>query len=99
MKGIKTIIHYSSTNGLTCADGDAVDMARNIMGLGRRCVTVSTGLIIDAIRVMLSTGEISVDEVEFHFDGHVLKHGADGRISDWPHGFNDTMEGLLMQLL
>jgi hypothetical protein len=99
MKGVKTVIIYKQTGGKVCADGAAVDAARLIMSDGRTEVEVSTGLIIDAVRVMLVTGEISVDEVEFQFEGEVLPHTEVGRITNWPNGFNDTMEGLLMQIL
>jgi len=99
MKGTKTVINYKQTGGKVCADGDVMAVARHIVGNDRTGVVVSSGLIIDAVRVMLSTGEISIEEVEFQFDGKVLVHGADGRIENWPNGFNDTMEGLLRQLV
>jgi hypothetical protein len=95
----KTVIIYQKTGGLVCSDGTVMEMARQIIKMERSTINVSTGLIIDAVRVMLATGEIDVDDVEFQFDGMVLKHGQDGRFVDWPTGFNDTIEGLLMQIL
>lgn len=95
---MKTVIIYQKTGGVLCSDGAVMETARHMVENSNH-VTVSTGLIIDAVRVMLATGEIDVDDVEFQFDGKVLKHGQDGRFVDWPEGFNDTIEGLLMQLM
>ena len=102
---MKTIIVYKKTGGLTCADGDVMEVARGILSITRHTritrhkVNVSTGLVIDAIRVMLATGEITVDEVEFQFEGKVLEHDQNGRITNWPEGFNDTVTKLLIQIM
>lgn len=98
MKGAKTVIIYKKSGGMLYADGDVMEAARNIIAKDCTGIVVSTGLIIDAVRVMLATGEISVDEVEFQFDGKVLIHGQDGRFVDWPEGYNDTIKSLLVQL-
>lgn len=95
---MKTIINYQKTGGVLCSDGAAMETARHMVENSNH-VTVSTGLIIDAVRVLLATGEIDVDDVEFQYEGKVLKHYQNGRFADWPNGFNDTMEGLLMQIL
>ncbi len=95
---MKAVIIYQKTGGVLCSDGAVMETARRMVEAGSN-VTVSTGLIIDAVRVMLSTGEIDVDDVEFQYEGKVLKHYQNGRFADWPNGFNDTIEGLLMQIL
>lgn len=94
---MKAIIIYQKTGGLHCSDGAVMETARRMVA-NRSPVTVSTGHIIDAIRVLIKTGEIDMDDVEFHFDGQVLVHNKDGRIENWPNGFNDTTLELLTQL-
>jgi hypothetical protein len=92
-----TIVEYMASGGMVAADGDALEVARSL--LARESVNVSTGLIIDWLRWMICTGEINTDQVQFRFEGKVLPHTDQGRITKWPEGFNDQVVNILSQLL
>lgn len=61
-------------------------------------ITICTGLIIDALRVLVKTGRFPADQLKFKYRGLTINVDDKGRCLPWPAGFNDTMESLLMQL-
>lgn len=52
-------------------------------------VSVSTSLVIEAVRAKISTGDIPYDEVAFEYNGERITTDPDGRIENWPKGFCD----------
>lgn len=96
IKGV-TVVEYVASGGMIAADGNALEVARRL--IGRTYIEVSTGLIIDWFRWMICTGEINADQVQFRFKGEILPHDEHGRISIWPEGFHDQTEKILSQLL
>jgi hypothetical protein len=60
--------------------------------------SVNTGLVIDAIRVLVKTGKFPHELMQFEYRGITISIDKDGRCDPWPEGFNDTRAKLLSQL-
>jgi len=91
---------YDPFHDIGIPDGTAMLVAQAIVGTlpaGDK-VTIGTGLVIDAIRVLVKTGEIPHDQVQFEYNGITIDIDENGHCDPWPEGFNDTMEKLLVQL-
>ena len=61
-------------------------------------ITVGTGLVIDALRVLVKKGEFPADQLKFEHNGITIDVDVNGRCLPWPAGFNDRVETYLCQL-
>lgn len=93
-------VAYDQYHNVGIPDGTVMAVAQTICNVFPRDdrVTVGTGLVIDAIRVLVKKGLIDHDQIQFEYMGQILPIDKDGRVADWPEGFNDTVTTLLMQL-
>jgi hypothetical protein len=67
-------------------------------------ITVGQELIINYIRLYICRGILDFNDVEFHFDNlhgrvYILKPNRYGRLSEWPVGFCNYTDQILMGLL
>jgi hypothetical protein len=62
-------------------------------------ISVSSSNFITAARVCICEGIIDHKEVRFLYQGQYLHPSADGRLLEWPMGFCDTEEKLLLRLI
>lgn len=101
---MKLTIEYDQNDGYVFPDGRAggwVDTTLRYF-LKReedQHIKVCSSLLIDFFRLRLCEGVISVDQVEFIFDGKVLEHNEYGRITHWPKGYCDIPIEPVEQLL
>ncbi len=91
---------YDPSHSVGIPDGTVISVAEAICtGTPEgESVTVGTGLVIDAIRVLVKTGKIRHDQIQFEYEGNILPIDKDGRMVIWPEGFNDMVTTLLCQL-
>jgi hypothetical protein len=61
--------------------------------------TTGTGLVIDALRVLVVTGKFPPDQILFMYKDQMMMVDENGRLDAWPDGFHDYTEKYLMQLL
>lgn len=92
-------------NHTAITDGQVIDYAQQLIELEgttdprvNMVVSVGTGLVIDAVRVLIKTRKIASEHVQFKYKDTIINVDEYGRCYPWPEGFNDTMEQLLMQL-
>ena len=90
---------YNPLHSIGVPDGLAMSTAETIVDMkpGER-VIIGTGLIVDAIRVMVKQGRADHTKIQFEFNGQTLPMDSFGHVNPWPEGFNDTTLDLLMQL-
>lgn len=96
-------IIYDPIQGMCVPDGKAEAYANNLVSYGEAEIRVSTGLVIDYLRVAVCEGRLSLDGIEIsfqHIDGRLekLNLSKEGRIHPWPRGFNDYVESALCRL-
>lgn len=94
---------YRQKGGLVFSDGEVEEGATNLWlhrndSPSSSVVCISTGLVVDALRVMVNENKIPSDEILFQYNNEVITCDADGRLSPWPNGFNDKTLDLLMRL-
>lgn len=94
-------VTYDAYEGQAFPDGEVRDQALRFWENRDKQpeVVVSTGIIINCFRLLISKGVIPADELTFFFDGKSLFCDEQGFIHDWPEGFDDINEGILMELL
>ena len=101
---MKIIVEYDANSGYTFPDGQAEKWVDNMIQIardGRKEVKfqVSSALLVDYFRVKLARGELSMNEVEFVYEGQTLVHNEYGRFENWPKGFCDRTDKVLEELL
>ncbi len=60
---------------------------------------VSTTPPIDRVRVAIANGELSCEDVNFIFNGKIIKSNEYGALSEWPDGFCDVGLKLIEKIL
>ncbi len=90
-------ITYEQTGGKLASDGEVLDVAMRILRADEDCV-VSSGLLVDAIRLMVKES-INEFDVEFVFRGELLPVNRQGRLPHHPWGFADACEKILCRLI
>jgi len=92
-------IEYNPT-GEAVPDGEAEQFVRDLVEHANKHVSVeksvSTQNVITAARVLKKEEGIAV---QFKFEDEILVPDDDGRLSDWPDGFADFFDIILMRLL
>jgi hypothetical protein len=91
-------ITYDKDNGLFVADGKVVETAKSILE-NNKDVTVSQGLLVDAIRLNMKENNMSPDSVCFIFNGGKITINEHYGLSDWPEGFCSVFEDILSKLI
>lgn len=96
------IIHYND-GGVPYSDFDLLKIAQQYANQYKenqeKNLYVSTGNIIEAVRVMVSRGEIPYQEVEVHFNGEIITLNQYAEFSTWPKGFMDHERKFLREML
>ena len=97
----KLTIIYQQVGGRVISDGVCEELALDCWRMRDKCpvITTSTALFITALRVLVVEGTIPRDDLIFIFEKKVLTMDSSGRIEDWPEGFDDVAEKLLMRLM
>lgn len=62
-------------------------------------IIIPNQIVIDAIRLAVKEGRIDHNNIVFLFDEHELRVDRNGRIDEWPKGFCDKWEDILMRML
>lgn len=93
---MKTIEY--SPDGEAIADAVAEQRAREFLAGGARLAVVSTDNFVTAAQCLIFEDVHPHDDVEFVFQGQVLKPDADGRFEVWPVGFCDYEMGCLARM-
>lgn len=85
---------------MAIADAHCEKYARTFLALtGQEHLCVSCENFIHAVRALIAEGVVPHTEVEFIFNGEVLRPNADGSLNRWPAGFCDTADGFMSRLL
>jgi hypothetical protein len=91
-------VTYDPLHSVSVPDGLSMAVAESIVKDGND-VTIGTGLVIDAIRVLVKTGKISHSIIHFKYKDTYIAIDKYAKLSSHPIGFNDTMDGYMDQLL
>jgi len=62
-------------------------------------IKVSTCNIIQALRVLVSRGELSIDEICFVFNEHEITMNKYFELTNWPKGFMDWEQKFLREII
>lgn len=62
-------------------------------------VNTSTSNLIEAARVLVKRGVIPADQIQFQFNGNIIRHSAQGHLEEWPDGFCDWHQKFLEELI
>ena len=62
-------------------------------------LVVNNELMIYAFRILVKRGVIPHNNIVFKFKEQVIRLDRNGRIECYPHGFSDTLDNILMELL
>tara|TARA_R110000851_G_scaffold327679_1_gene497467 strand:- start:316 stop:612 length:297 start_codon:yes stop_codon:yes gene_type:complete len=93
---------YDPLHPIGIPDGMAMHCAEVIVamdGSDPDPIIIGTGLVVDAIRVLVKTGKADHTTIQFKYKDTILPINENGHIEPpWPEGFNDTMINLLEQL-
>lgn len=96
-------ITYDPTNGKVVSDGLIKDWADKIVEDYKELIdmniTVGSGVMIDATRVLIMKGKLNYKEMVYRFKGHNLKVDKNGELSAWPKGFCDVHNNILAELI
>lgn len=89
-------VRYDPINGVSVSDG-LVDSYVNqlISVVDDRTFLIGSGIIIDALRVRVKRGEISLIA---YFNDYTITFENDGGAKSWPDGFCDINHEILMEL-
>lgn len=101
---MKLTIDYNAENGFHVADGGAepfidVYINRFLKQKKDMKLTVASSLLVDFFRLRLVQGVIKTDQIEFTFDGEVIKHNSYATFEYWPKGYCDVGDHVLEGLL
>ena len=93
----KFVITFND-DGLFVPDNKVMETAQKIID-EKKDVVVSQFLIIDAIRVLIKRKMINHRDVVFAYNDEIIPIEENGRLNDWPDGFGDIHDNLLIELL
>ena len=106
------IIKYNSKDGCNWPDGKIMDAVRRDWASAKQAGlqgntytrTVSSALYITASRLLVANGTIDPSLIKFiyvrsHDDMIELNVDHHGQLNEWPEGFCDTDEKMLLELL
>jgi hypothetical protein len=92
------IVNYTS-NGIAHPDFDLEVRVLKLYTLGMESIITSTDNVIHATRVLVCDGKIKHDDIEFQLEGEFVgKPDIFGRLDNWPEGFGDFEEKILVRL-
>ena len=92
------IVNYSK-NGIAYPDFDLEERVLKSYNIELESIITSTDNVIHATRVLVCDGKIKHDDIEFQFEGaFVGKPDVFGRMENWPDGFCDFEEKILVRL-
>ena len=91
-------ITYDKDNGLFVADGKVVETAKSLLE-NNKDVTVSQGLLVDAIRLNMKENNIPPDSVCFVFNDRKITVNERYGLNEWPEGFCSVFEDILCKLI
>ena len=95
-------IHYDEKY-CSCSDFDVMKEAEKIAENYKYStflkVQTSTGMLVDAIRIMVIRGKIPHDEVRILFKDKVITIDKYVQYSEWPKGFLDTFDDILDEII
>lgn len=91
-------ITYDKTNGLFVADGNVMETAKAILE-NNKDVTISQGMLVDAIRLNMKENNMPPDSVCFIFNKKKITIDKHYKLSDWPKGFCSVFEDILGKLI
>lgn len=95
-------ITYDPTGGVTFDDGVVEQKVLGLYEMSTRgpvTLRTSNEFVVLAARALIAEGKIPHDAIEFVFNGYVIQHSKVGRLSQWPDGFCDVSDKLLMRIL
>lgn len=96
-------IKYDPTSGKVISDGLIKDWADKVVEDYKEAInmniTVGSGVMVDAIRVLIMKGKLNYKEIVFRFRGLDLGVDKNGRLSIWPKGFCDVYDNILEELV
>lgn len=101
------IIKYTDKKAHLIADGKAEEFAAEMIRIyfdkfNKRDFTINVGteLVIMAFRVLVCEGKLHHEQIEFHYNGKVIRINKDGRyLCPPPEGFCDRFDDFLDRLL
>ena len=107
------IIEYDPIKGKTISDGLVEKWANNILKKYTEFkaikivkeetvimnITVGLSIMVDAIRVLIAKGKLSHKEVLCKFERQIIRIDKYGTMSDYPKGFCDAHNNILIKLL
>jgi hypothetical protein len=103
---MKITVEYNPLAGHVIKDGEAeewvdeiIKTAFSIKDEKDLVITVASSLLVDFFRLRLVQGVIKVDQIEFTFDGKVIKHNSYATFEHWPKGYCDVGDHVLEGLL
>lgn len=96
-------ITYDPTNGKVVSDGLIKDWADKVVEDYKKLIdmniTVGSGVMIDATRVLIMKGKLNYKEMVYRFRGLDLGVDKNGRLPVWPEGFCSVYDDILEELL
>lgn len=94
----KLTIIYDPHIGTACPDGEAMNVAKELIKQGGTHL-IGSNLIIEAVRVLAKRGEIPFNQVEFEFGKEKILMTPTFQLTHWPRGFCDHLDNLLMEII
>lgn len=91
-------VTYDKNNGLFVTDGKVMETAKSILE-NNKDVTVSQGLLVDAIRLNMKENKIPPDNVCFFFNGEEIAINKRYGLNNWPKGFCSVFEDIIEKLI
>ena len=105
---MKIIVEYSSkVQGYFFRDGEAEEWVDNIINFMLNKaedkddweLKVSNEMLIHYFRLRVAQGVLKSDQIQFKFNDQIIRVNKFGTLEDWPKGFCDYTDNLLMELL
>ena len=105
---MKITIKYDPNNGYVFPDGKAQDWVKKTVANFNDIpteenlewnITVCSELLIDMFRLEIAKGNIDHKIVKFGYKGSEIDVDKFGTLIEWPEGFCNTVEKILVQLL
>ena len=93
----KFVISFNN-DGLCVPDYKVMETAQKIIN-EKKDVSVSQGLLIDAIRVLVKEKQIDNNDFVIYFNNIILLVDKYGMVDHWPNGFCNVHENILNRLL
>lgn len=89
-------VRFDPINGSVIADGLVDSFVDHLINIAdERTILIGSGIIIDALRVRVRRGEITLI---VYFNEHTIEFNDRGSAISWPNGFCDIHHEILMQL-